>query len=83
MIEFEIVSKRSNFEIKIIHNFKMVNLRKNLLAEVRSNKRFFKVKVLSDFEFGDFWKNCSQCHLQAKLLCTKFCLGDNQFMSIA
>ena len=57
MIEFEIVSKRSNFEIRIIHNFKTVNLRQILLAEVRGNEKFFKVKVLSDFDFGDFWKN--------------------------
>ena len=50
----QIVSNQSNFESKNIHSFKTLHLRQILLAEVRGNKRFFKVKVLSDFDFGYF-----------------------------
>ena len=82
VIKFQIVSKQSNFKSKIIHNFKTVNPRQILLAEVSGKKGFFKVKVLSDFYFRDFWKTLSQHHLETKLLWTKFCLGDNQFISI-
>ena len=56
-IEFEIVSNQSNIESKRIHIFKTVNLRQILLAEVTAKKSFFKVKVLSDFDFGYFWRN--------------------------
>ena len=30
----------------------MVHWRQILLAEVKGNKKFFKVKALSDFDFG-------------------------------
>ena len=76
------VSNRNNFESKKIHSLKTVHPKQILIAEVRGNERFFKVKVLSDFEFGHFWENWSQRHLETKLLWTKFCLGDNHFMSI-
>ena len=62
------VMNQSNSESKEIHSSKMVNLRQISLPEVRGNERFFKVKVLSDFDFGDFWKNWSQPHLVAKQL---------------
>ena len=41
-------------------------------------KGFFKVKVLSNFDFGDFWKNWSQCHLVAKQLQKIFDLWSTQ-----
>ena len=34
----------------------MVQPRQISFAEVRGNKRFFKVKVLSDFDFGQFFE---------------------------
>ena len=77
-----ILSNQSNFENWKIHRLKMVHLRQILLAEVRGNKRFFKVKVLSKFNFGDFGRNWLQRHLETQLLWTKFCLWDYQFMSI-
>ena len=40
-IEFKIVSNRSNFESKRIHNFKTMNSRQILLADVRDDKGFF------------------------------------------
>ena len=64
--------KRSNFESKRIHNFKTVNLRQMSLAEVRGNERFFKVKVLFDFHFGEI--NCSATWL-AKCYKYKIHLG--------
>ena len=44
----------------------MVHWRQISLAEVRGNKRFFKVKVLSDFDFGQVLRNLLQRHLVGK-----------------
>ena len=49
-----------------IYSFEMVH-GLILLAEVRGNDRFFKVKVMSNFYFGDFWRNRFQRHLVDKV----------------
>ena len=38
------------------------------LQKLGVTKDFFKVKVLSDFDFGDFWRNWLQRHLVGKVL---------------
>ena len=53
----QIDSNQSNFESKDICSFKTVHSRQISLTEVRGKKRFFKVKVLSDFDLGDFKRN--------------------------
>ena len=71
------------FEIFTIRNFKTVNPRQLLLAEVRGIKSFFKVKVLSNFDFGYFWKNLLQCHLVGKVLWVQNSSGHYQYVSLA
>ena len=48
------------------------------LQKLGVTKGFFKVKVLSDFDFGDFWKNWLQRHQVAKQLQKIFDLWSTQ-----
>ena len=53
----QIVSNQSTFESKNIHSFRTVHPRQIFLAEVKGNEGFIKLKVLSDYDFRDFWRN--------------------------
>ena len=59
-----------------------MHLRQILLAENKGIKSFFKVKVLSDFDFGHFLRNWLQRHLVGKVLQVQNSSGHYQYVSL-
>ena len=69
-------------KVKIFTVLKQCIPDKFRLQKFGVTKGFFKVKVLSDFDFGQFLRNWSQHHLVGKLLQVQKLPGDYQYVSL-
>ena len=52
------------------------------MQKLMVTKGFFKVEVLSDFDFGQFWRNWLQRHLVGKVLQVQNSFGHYQYVSL-
>ena len=81
-IEFKIVSNRVILKVKELTISKRWIRDKFRLQKLGVMKGFFKVKVLSNFDFGAFWRYWLQRHLVGKVLWVRNSPGHYQYVSL-